>query len=210
MNFGFNVILSIFLLIFSFPLWFIFFACIKLTSNGPFLFTQKRVGKNKKIFTMFKFRTMINNAEDLKQKYLYLNEAHGPIFKIRNDPRYTKVGKFLARTGLDELPQLINIIKGEMAFVGPRPLPVDEAKKIPSKYQKRFSVLPGITSLWVIRGAHKLPFNKWMKLDLEYIQKKSLTYDLHILCITLVLIIQFTLSALAGKKIITFVIYLAK
>jgi len=140
-------------------------------------FKQKRMGKNKKVFTMYKFRTMVKNAEDLKSNIYHLNEADGPVFKIRNDPRYTKIGKFLSHTGLDELPQIINVLKGEMALVGPRPLPVDEAKKIPKKYGRRFSVLPGMTSPWIIKGAHNLTFKKWMELDLNYVKKKSLWYD---------------------------------
>lgn len=111
---------------------------------------------------------MVGNAEELQSKYAHINEADGPVFKIHSDPRYTKVGKFLSHIGLDELPQLINIIKGEMVFVGPRPLPVEEAKKLPKKYSARFSVLPGITSFWVIKGSHKMSFDKWMQLDIQY------------------------------------------
>ncbi len=127
-------LLALLLLLGIFPLCPIFFLCIKFTSPGPFVFRQKRIGKDKKSFTIYKFRTMVAEAETLKARYLKLNEADGPVFKIRSDPRYTSFGKILAHSGLDELPQLINIAKGEMAFVGPRPLPTYEAKKIPSKY----------------------------------------------------------------------------
>ncbi|OGG02906.1 hypothetical protein A2W14_00115 [Candidatus Gottesmanbacteria bacterium RBG_16_37_8] len=137
------------------------------------------------IFTLYKIRTMVKNAEKFKNKYRSLNEADGPVFKIRNDPRYTQVGRFLAYYGLDELPQLINIIKGEMSFVGPRPLPVEEALKIPKRYNMRFSVLPGITSSWVVAGAHKLSFRRWMEKDMEYIRKKSIWYDLKIILQTI-------------------------
>lgn len=133
---------------------------------------------------------MLPDAESLQSKYKYRNEADGPVFKIQNDPRFTTMGKWLARSGLDELPQLFNIIKGDMAFVGPRPLPVNEASKIPKKYHKRFSVLPGITSLWVIKGTHNLSFDEWMKLDIEYINKKSLQHDLAICKKTLSLLIR--------------------
>lgn len=166
---------------------------MKLTFISMFdfvFFYQKRVGKDKKIFTLYKIRTMVNNAELLKEKYQQLNEANGPVFKIRDDPRYTKIGKFLAHTGLDELPQLINVIKGEMAFVGPRPLPVDEASKVPKKYEKRFSVLPGITSLWIVKGAHKLSFREWMELDLEYVRNKSVWLDMKISLLTVLLILK--------------------
>jgi lipopolysaccharide/colanic/teichoic acid biosynthesis glycosyltransferase len=123
---------------------------------------------------------MQTGADKLKNTYKKYNEADGPVFKIHNDPRYTRIGKFLSHTGLDELPQLFNIIKGEMAFVGPRPLPLDEAQKVPEKYTSRFSVLPGITSLWVIKGSHKLSFKEWMELDVAYVSKKNTHLDIEI------------------------------
>lgn len=138
------------------------------------------MGKDMRDFWMYKIRTMTADAELKKKPLLNKNEADGPVFKIRNDPRYTKIGKLLSHTGIDELPQLINIMKGEMAFVGPRPLPVDEAQQIPHKYHKRFTVLPGITSLWVLKGAHYLTFKEWMELDIYYIQNKSLRDDVQI------------------------------
>ncbi len=177
-------------LILTLPFYPIIFVAIKLNSPGPYIFQQKRMGKNKKIFTMYKFRTMVNNAEKLKIKYLTRNEADGPAFKIRNDPRYTKVGKLLAHLAIDELPQLLNVIRGEMAFVGPRPLPISEAKQIPKKYEVRFSVLPGLTSLWVIQGSHKLSFNKWMELDCEYVKIKNIWVDIVIVIQTMLLLIK--------------------
>ncbi len=183
-------ILALFLFIALTPLWFLFYVLIKTTSKGTFLFKQRRLGENKKPFIMFKIRTMVEDAEELKSKYKHLNEADGPVFKIKNDPRYTKLGKFISHTGLDELPQLINIIKGEMSFVGPRPLPKSEADKVPKKYERRFSVLPGITSPWVVRGSHKLSFKEWMELDLEYAKKKSLWYDLEIGVKTMIMILK--------------------
>ena len=174
----------------------IFWLIVKFTSPGPFIFSQKRAGKNFEPFTIFKIRSMQEKAEERKKDYLSLNEADGPVFKIREDPRLTPIGRFISRTGLDEMLQLINIIKGEMSFVGPRPLPVDEAMKIPEKYKKRFTVKPGITSLWVIHGAHKLTFSEWMKSDLEYIKKKNALLDLYILAITLILIFRWTFKQL--------------
>lgn len=145
---------------------------------------------------MYKIRTMVEDAETLKEKYRHLNEADDPVFKIYDDPRYTKVGKWLARIGLDELPQLINIIKGEMSFVGPRPLPVEEAIKVPKKYEKRFSVLPGITSPWVVAGTDHSSFERWMERDLEYVKKKSLFYDLKIIIKTAFLIFRLVIENL--------------
>jgi len=133
---------------------------------------------------------MAQGAEKIQSKYLHLNEASGPVFKIRNDPRYTKIGKRLSRYGLDELPQLINIIKGDMSFVGPRPFPVEEANKIPKKYDKRFSVLPGITSSWVVSGGHKMTFDKWMELDLYDISHKSYVYNFTIILKTVLLLLR--------------------
>lgn len=183
-----TVALLIFLL--TLPLYPIIFAAIKLETKGPFIFQQKRVGKSKKPFTIYKFRTMIEGAEKLQKKYSSINEAHGPVFKIRNDPRYTKVGKLLARTTIDEWPQFINIIEGTMTFIGPRPLPVEESKKIPSKYSRRYDVLPGLTSPWVICGGHKLTFKQWMELDLTYVKSKNIWYDIKIIIGTIILIVK--------------------
>jgi len=124
---------------------------------------------------------MVDGAEKEQAKLKHQNEADGPVFKIKNDPRYTRVGRVIARYGLDELPQLINIIKGEMAFVGPRPLPVAEAQKIPKKYQARFTVLPGITSSWVSENYSHTNFAAWMQKDIEYVKMKSSLVDIKII-----------------------------
>ena len=181
-------IIAVVLIILCSPLFIVLYIFIRLTSDGPFIFKQRRLGKNKKQFVMYKIRTMVVDAEDQKSKIQNFNEADGPVFKIRNDPRYTLVGKFISHSGLDELPQLINIIKGEMSFVGPRPLPIEEAQKIPKKYDMRFSVLPGITSLWVIRGSHKLSFDEWMKLDLDYVKRQNPFLDFRVAVKTIQLI----------------------
>ncbi|GIW62176.1 MAG: multidrug MFS transporter [Patescibacteria group bacterium] len=175
-----KIIALIFLILLS-PIFLILYLAVKLTSKGPFIFKQKRSGKNKKPFYIYKIRTMVENAEELKEKYKHLNQADGPVFKIYDDPRFTKVGKIIAHLGLDELPQLINILKGEMSFVGPRPFPVAEAKRISKKYEKRFSVKPGILSSWVIQGAFHDNFEKWMNLDLKDVENKSFWYDLKII-----------------------------
>jgi len=189
-------ILALLFFILTLPLYPFFYVFIKTSSSGPFIFRQTRVGKNKKLFVIYKFRTMVENAEELKNKYSSLNEAQGPVFKIRNDPRYTPFGKFLAHTALDELPQFINIIKGEMVFVGPRPLPTNEAKSIPKKYNARYTVLPGLTSPWVIKGGHSLSFDEWMKLDCEYVTTKNTIVDLLIISKTLLMLLKSLPSAL--------------
>lgn len=180
------------------PLFLIISIILKFTSGSPVVFSQKRMGKDRKVFTMYKFRTMVPEAEDLKKRYQHLNEASGPVFKIHDDPRYTKFGKFLSHTGLDELPQLINIIKGEMAFVGPRPLPVDEARKVPGKYDTRFSVLPGITSSWVTQGSHSMPFDDWMALDVRYAKSHTSGEDMSIVFRTLLLVIRSLVASLVA------------
>lgn len=200
MNLVLNKALALFFIILSFPFWPILYFVIKITSKGPFIFKQKRMGKNRKAFTMYKIRTMHAGAEKLKVKYAEYNEVDGPVFKIKNDPRYTGIGKFLARTGLDEIPQLFNVLKGEMALVGPRPLPVAEALRIPEKYEIRFSILPGCTSAWVIKGAHKLGFKKWMELDLDYVRNKSLEYDLRIIFSTMLLMFRIFIKALLRNE----------
>lgn len=156
------------------------------------------MGKNEEPFTFYKIRTMVKNAQDIKFRYKHLNEVEEPVFKIKNDPRHTSVGRFLSHTGLDELPQLVNVLRGEMSLVGPRPLPVAEAKRIPKQYGKRFSVLPGMTSSWVIKGSHKLGFKKWMELDLQDVKSKSFKHDLQIIVFTVLLM----LGKIVKKKII--------
>ena len=136
---------------------------------------------------------MVSGAERLKWRYRHLNEADGSVFKIRNDPRFTKVGKFLAKTGLDELPQFINVLKGDMSLVGPRPLPVNEAKKLTKKQKARTLVRPGITSSWVVEGTHVLSFEKWMQLDREYIRRASIGKDIEILLKTALTVAILTL-----------------
>jgi len=124
---------------------------------------------------------MRKGAENEQRELRHQNEADGPVFKIWNDPRHTRVGRWLSHRGLDELPQLINVIRGEMVFVGPRPLPVEEAKKVPRRYFRRYEVLPGLTSSWVVNGAHNLSFQEWMKYDLEDVSEQGVRRDLRIM-----------------------------
>lgn len=191
-------IIAFIILLFLLPLLFILSVVYKLTAwREPFLFLQERTGKDNKPFTIYKIRTMRVGAESLQAKYRYLNERDGPVFKIQNDPRFIPIGKVLSRTGLDEIPQLWNIVKGEMAFVGPRPLPMYETKKIEGIYSKRFSVLPGLTSLWVVRGAHQLNFREWMELDIWYVDHRSIQMDLKILLLTVLVLSQFILKQIS-------------
>ncbi|KAF0189888.1 MAG: exopolysaccharide biosynthesis polyprenyl [Desulfobulbaceae bacterium] len=159
---------------------------IKLDDGGPVFFVQERVGLKKRLFPMFKFRTMRIDAEAMLKDIEHLNEAEGPNFKIANDPRITRAGRFLRHTSLDELPQLINILRGEMSLVGPRPMSIRDVDLFDKGIQrKRFSVKPGITCIWQISGRSNLPFHKWLELDLEYIDTWSLSLDLLILLKTI-------------------------
>jgi exopolysaccharide biosynthesis polyprenyl glycosylphosphotransferase len=164
---------------------------IRLDSPGPVLFSQERVGLNKRRFKLHKFRTMVPDAEQRIAELEKLNEQVGPVFKIRNDPRVTRVGKVLRKYSLDELPQFINVLTGEMSLVGPRPLPVRDYKGFSLDWhRRRFSVRPGITCLWQVSGRNNIPFSRWMELDLEYIDNWSLWLDLKILLLTIPAVIK--------------------
>jgi exopolysaccharide biosynthesis polyprenyl glycosylphosphotransferase len=177
---------SLVLLIALAPIFAMVAIAIKLDSHGPVLFRQERVGLNKRRFKLFKFRTMVEGA-DVQQPLLErLNEAAGPVFKIRHDPRITWVGKFLRRFSIDELPQLLNVLKGEMSLVGPRPLPVRDIERIDVQWHKRrLSMQPGVTGLWQVNGRSDVSFDRWVRMDLEYIDKWSLALDLKILLKTI-------------------------
>jgi len=175
------VIAAIALLIFS-PILIAAAIAIKLTSPGPVLFLQERIGLNKRRFKIFKFRTMVPNAEMLMAVLEQRNEVTGPVFKIKNDPRITPIGKFLRRSSIDELPQLLNVLIGHMSLVGPRPLPVRDYEGFNEDWQRRrFSVKPGITCLWQVNGRSAISFDQWMLLDLQYMDEWSLWLDLKIL-----------------------------
>lgn len=176
----FDIFFALIFLMLSLPFFLIFSLIIKLTSPGSIFFVQLRSGKDNVPFKILKFRTMVRGAEKMVEKYRKLNESDGPTFKIQNDPRFTRFGKYLSRTGLDELPQFINVLRGEMSVVGPRPLPIGEAAKIPKKYQVRLMVKPGATSTWVVNGTHKLKFRRWMELDRDYIKNASFWGDFKI------------------------------
>jgi exopolysaccharide biosynthesis polyprenyl glycosylphosphotransferase len=158
---------------------------IKLTSPGPVLFKQIRVGKDGRIFTCYKFRSMYKDAEERLEELREFSEVDGPIFKMRNDPRLTPFGKLLRRTSLDELPQLFNILRGEMSWVGPRPPTPQEVARYTEWHLKRLDVTPGLTGLWQVSGRSDLSFDEMVKLDLYYADNWSLTVDMMIILRTI-------------------------
>ena len=183
---GIDVLVSLLALVFISPVLLITAILLKLTSPGPVFFVQKRLGLNKRHFGVYKFRTMVVDAEKRLSEVKHLNEVSGPVFKIKNDPRVTPLGRFLRKTSIDELPQLWNVVKGDMSLVGPRPLPIRDYEGFSKDWQRRrFSVRPGITCLWQIKGRSAIPFEQWMELDLQYIDKWSLWLDLEILVRTI-------------------------
>jgi len=180
-----DILISSILLLLGIPLFILIALAIKLQSPGPAIFSQKRSGLNGRIFTLYKFRSMVSEADQKQQELERFNEMGGPVFKITNDPRVTKVGKFLRRYSLDELPQLFNVLKGEMSLVGPRPLPDYEVEKLIGRQRRRLRMRPGLTCLWQIKGRSDVDFYKWMGYDLEYIDNWSLDLDFYILFNTL-------------------------
>ena len=182
---GLDVMVSFILLVLLSPLLVAVALAIKFTSKGPVLFLQERVGLNKRRFLIYKFRTMVPNADKLLPDLELLNEVSGPVFKIKNDPRMTPIGRLLRRASIDELPQLFNVLQGDMSLVGPRPLPVRDYEGFNEDWQRRrFSIRPGITCLWQVNGRSSISFEKWMQLDLEYIDQWSLWLDFKILART--------------------------
>jgi exopolysaccharide biosynthesis polyprenyl glycosylphosphotransferase len=167
---------------------------IKLTSPGPILFRQQRCGLNGRPFTMLKFRSMVTDAEQRKHELEVLNEMSGPVFKVTDDPRITNVGRWLRKFSVDEFPQLLNVLRGEMSLVGPRPLPLDEVKRFDDfAHRRRLSVKPGITCLWQVSGRNNVnDFKDWVRLDLEYIDNWSIWLDLKILLRTVPVVVMGT------------------
>jgi len=180
-----DVALALLGLVLLLPLLPAIVALIKLDSPGPILFRQKRVGQGGRLFTCYKFRSMVPDAESRKAELAALNEATGAAFKIRNDPRITAIGHFLRRSSLDEVPQLFNVLTGQMSMVGPRPQIPSEVELYAPWHRGRLAVTPGITCLWQISGRSQVGFDEWMRLDLEYVRRRSLALDLKILLGTL-------------------------
>lgn len=163
------------------PLFIIIAIIIKITSKGPVFFSQKRVGKKGKEFDMYKFRSMVVNAEELKEKLAAQNEMSGPMFKMKDDPRVTKVGKIIRKTSIDELPQLWNVLKGDMSLVGPRPSLPKEVDKFEKWMHKRLEVKPGLTCYWQVSGRNNIDFEDWMKLDIRYVEERSTWIDIKLI-----------------------------
>jgi exopolysaccharide biosynthesis polyprenyl glycosylphosphotransferase len=164
---------------------------VKLSSPGPVFFSQERHGLHKRRFRMYKLRTMYVDAETRQIELEALNEASGPVFKIRQDPRITPVGRFLRRTSIDELPQLWNVLRGDMSVVGPRPLPVRDVQRFTEgALMRRFSVRPGVTGLWQVSARSTLNFEDWTRLDMQYIDEWSLALDIRILAMTLPAVVR--------------------
>lgn len=191
-----DVSVSLLLMILLAPLLLIVAILVKLDSPGPVFFVQDRVGLNKRRFRMCKFRTMVEGAEHKQSDLESLNEVDGPVFKIKNDPRVTRLGRFLRRASVDELPQFVNVLMGDMSLVGPRPLPIRDYQGFDQDWvRRRFSVRPGITCLWQVNGRSSVSFHEWMRLDMRYIDNWSLWLDLEILAKTIPAVLRGTGAA---------------
>jgi lipopolysaccharide/colanic/teichoic acid biosynthesis glycosyltransferase len=179
-----DVVGACFGLFVSSPILLAIAAVIKLTSPGPAIYTQLREGHGGRRFRIYKVRTMRVDAHRMQSELREYSEQDGPAFKMSNDPRTTRVGRFLRRTSLDELPQLWNVLLGDMSLVGPRPLPVEESLQCTPWQRRRLAVLPGLTCVWQVHGRSTVSFESWMRMDLHYLRRRCLTYDLGLLMST--------------------------
>jgi lipopolysaccharide/colanic/teichoic acid biosynthesis glycosyltransferase len=176
-----DVAISLVGLVVLMPLLILIALAIRLDSRGPVIFRQIRVGKGERVFAMYKFRSMREGAEEEQEQLMDQNEASGPLFKIRNDPRVTGVGRFLRRSSLDEVPQLVNVLMGHMSLVGPRPAPPAEVQRYQPWHKRRLEVCPGLTGLWQVSGRSQLTFDEMVLLDLYYIENWSPGLDFQIM-----------------------------
>jgi exopolysaccharide biosynthesis polyprenyl glycosylphosphotransferase len=181
----FDLVVSSIVLVVGLPVWLLIALAIKLDSRGPVLYRDRRVGVGEREFAMLKFRTMVQGAQVLQAELEAKNEAAGALFKIRDDPRVTRVGRLLRRLSIDELPQVLNVMRGEMSLVGPRPLPLRDSSQLQEWHRRRYNVLPGITGLWQISGRSNLTFDDLVRLDFYYIENWSIWLDISILVKTL-------------------------
>ncbi|MCK4774095.1 MAG: sugar transferase [Candidatus Krumholzibacteria bacterium] len=189
---AFDLVVGTLMLILLIPILPLIAVMIKLDTRGPVFFKQDRVGEGGKLFKFYKFRSMIHEADGSKASLIELNEQDGPVFKIRSDPRITSVGRFLRRSSLDEIPQIFNVLKGDMSVVGPRPPLPSEVVNYQPWHMGRLAVRPGITCLWQISGRSQIGFNEWMRLDMEYLKTRSFRTDL--------LIFLKTIPAVIARK----------
>lgn len=176
-----DIVGSAFGIIILSPIMIIIAVLIELESKGSIIFSQERVGKDGKLFKMYKFRSMIENAEELLDNLKDKNEMSGPMFKIKDDPRITRVGKFIRKTSIDELPQLFNVLKGEMSLVGPRPNLPREVEKFTDFQKQKLLAKPGLTCYWQVMGRNNIDFEDWMKLDVKYIKERSIWIDMKLI-----------------------------
>jgi exopolysaccharide biosynthesis polyprenyl glycosylphosphotransferase len=180
-KYAFDVIVAAAVLLSLSPMLLAVALAIRLTMGAPVIFSQERVGLHGRRFRLYKFRTMVKDAEAQRAQLLGQNEMSGPVFKLTDDPRVTRLGRFLRKWSLDEFPQFLNVLLGQMSLVGPRPLPVAEQQEIQGWYRRRLSIKPGITGLWQVSGRSDVDFDDWMKLDLRYVEQWSLRLDLELL-----------------------------
>ncbi len=187
---GFDVVVSLLVLVVGLPLWLAIAAGVKLSSRGPVLYRDRRVGLGEREFGMVKFRTMYADAAEQQAELEEENEAAGALFKIRDDPRVTRFGRFLRRFSLDEIPNVVNVLRGEMSLVGPRPLPTRDYNLLEEWHLKRYLVLPGMTGLWQISGRSNLSFDDLVRLDFYYLDNWSIWLDISILARTIPAVIS--------------------
>ena len=188
-----DIVLSILIIFLLFPIITIVIVSIKISSKGSVFYPWHVIGKNGEPFTGYKFRTMMENADSIKKDLLTSNEMTGPVFKMKNDPRVTKLGKFLRKYSIDELPQLWSVLNGDMSLVGPRPAGRDEWAEYKEWQKRRLSITPGITCLWHVNGRNEIhDFNDWVNMDLEYIDNRSLWLDIKLLLKTIPAVLKGT------------------
>lgn len=183
-----DFVLSLFALVILLPVFLVTAAAVK-SDGGNVIYKQKRVGKNNKLFDMYKFRSMCIGAENMRAELMKYNEMDGPVFKIKNDPRITKVGKFIRKYSIDELPQLVNILKGDMSIVGPRPPLLDEVAQYTDYHRQRLMVTPGLTCFWQAYGRSDLSFEDWVDMDMKYIKRRSISLDISLIIRTVYAVI---------------------
>lgn len=186
---GMDVIVALLAIVLFAPVFLVTALAIYIEDGAPVFFIQERNGLHGKIFRMYKFRSMCRDAAKIHQSLLAQNELDGPAFKMKDDPRLTRVGKFIRKTSIDELPQLLNILKGEMSIVGPRPLPTYETAELNEYQRQRMNVKPGLTCYWQCSGRNDIPFGEWMEMDMKYIEDESICTDARIMVKTVASVI---------------------